>query len=182
MKFYISSYGHKKNVYQCNITDTGNIAILNSREMAGFPSYLSVYQNEISVALKKTGDTEQGGICILNKELKQQKTYYQEDSYTHVFQYEKYLLAASYHQGNIFIADKKTGNEKKIVYERAKIHQVGKLNQQEYYAIDLANEAVYIFKIDDKERGYNPTVKICLNSSKLEALGWEAKVDLAQMF
>ena len=50
-------------------------------------------------------------------------------------------------------------------------------------AKSLENENTkVIFKIDDKERGYNPTVKICLNSSKLEALGWEAKVDLAQMF
>lgn len=50
-------------------------------------------------------------------------------------------------------------------------------------AKSLENENTkVIFKIDDKERGYNPTVKICLNSSKLEVLGWEAKVDLTQMF
>ncbi len=39
-----------------------------------------------------------------------------------------------------------------------------------------------IFEIDDKNRGYNPTVKVCLNTDKLEALGWSAKVDLVQMF
>lgn len=50
-------------------------------------------------------------------------------------------------------------------------------------AKSLENENTkVVFEIDDKNRGYNPTVKICLNSSKLEELGWNAKVDLAQMF
>lgn len=39
-----------------------------------------------------------------------------------------------------------------------------------------------IFEIDDKNRGFNPTMQICLNTEKLEKLGWSAKVDLAQMF
>lgn len=39
-----------------------------------------------------------------------------------------------------------------------------------------------VFEIDGKNRGFNPTVKIFLNSSKLEALGWSAKTDLLQMF
>ena len=39
-----------------------------------------------------------------------------------------------------------------------------------------------IFKIDNVDRGYNPTIQICLNSSKLEAIGWRAKVDLPEMF
>ena len=39
-----------------------------------------------------------------------------------------------------------------------------------------------IFKIDNVDRGYNPTIQICLNSSKLEAIGWSAKVDLPEMF
>lgn len=39
-----------------------------------------------------------------------------------------------------------------------------------------------VYKIDNKERGYNPTIKICLDSTKLEQLGWSAKTDLAQMF
>lgn len=38
------------------------------------------------------------------------------------------------------------------------------------------------FQIDNIERGYNPAVKICLNTEKLEALSWEAKVDLDEMF
>lgn len=38
------------------------------------------------------------------------------------------------------------------------------------------------YKIDEVNRGYNPTVKIALNTEKLNALGWEAKVNLKEMF
>ena len=38
------------------------------------------------------------------------------------------------------------------------------------------------FQIDDRERGYNPTIKICLDSSKLSALGWQAKIGIEEMF
>lgn len=39
-----------------------------------------------------------------------------------------------------------------------------------------------VFEIDNKNRGFNPTMQICLNTDKLENLGWKAKVDLPQMF
>lgn len=39
-----------------------------------------------------------------------------------------------------------------------------------------------VFEIDNVNRGYNPTVKICLNTEKLESLGWQAKVNLEEMF
>ena len=39
-----------------------------------------------------------------------------------------------------------------------------------------------VFEIDNKDRGFNPTVKICLNTEKLESLGWSAELDLPQMF
>lgn len=39
-----------------------------------------------------------------------------------------------------------------------------------------------VFDIDGKNRGFNPTVKICLNTEKLENLGWDAKINLPQMF
>ena len=39
-----------------------------------------------------------------------------------------------------------------------------------------------VFEIDNQNRGFNPTMQICLNTKKLENLGWSAKVDLAQMF
>ena len=47
----------------------------------------------------------------------------------------------------------------------------------------LENENTRVeFEIDNKNRGYNPTVKIFLNTDKLEALGWIPKVDLKEMF
>lgn len=47
----------------------------------------------------------------------------------------------------------------------------------------LENEYTKVeYKIDEVNRGYNPTVKIALNTEKLNALGWEAKVDLKEMF
>ena len=47
----------------------------------------------------------------------------------------------------------------------------------------LENEKTkVIFEIDDKNRGFNPTMQICLNTTKLEKLGWEAKIDLKEMF
>ena len=39
-----------------------------------------------------------------------------------------------------------------------------------------------VFDIDDKNRGFNPTMQICLNTDKLEQLNWSAKIDLVEMF
>ena len=44
------------------------------------------------------------------------------------------------------------------------------------------NDTKVVFEIDDINRGFNPTVKICLDTNKLESLGWSAKVDLKEMF
>ncbi len=38
------------------------------------------------------------------------------------------------------------------------------------------------YEIDNKERGYNPIVKIILDTAELEKLGWEAWIDLDEMF
>lgn len=47
----------------------------------------------------------------------------------------------------------------------------------------LENDTTKVeYMIDDLNRGYNPIVKICLNTEKLEALGWSAKVDLCEMY
>lgn len=47
----------------------------------------------------------------------------------------------------------------------------------------LENENTKVeYKIDNVNRGYNPEVKICLNTDNLEALGWDAKVGLDKMF
>lgn len=61
-------------------------------------------------------------------------------------------------------------------------------NENSYCSISemvhlLENEYTKVeYKIDKVNRGYNPTVKIALNTEKLNALGWEAKVDLKEMF
>lgn len=61
-------------------------------------------------------------------------------------------------------------------------------NKNSYYSISemahlLENEYTKVeYKIDEVNRGYNPTVKIALNTEKLNALGWEAKVNLKEMF
>lgn len=61
-------------------------------------------------------------------------------------------------------------------------------NENSYCSISemahlLENENTKVeYKIDEVNRGYNPTVKIALNTEKLNALGWEAKVNLKEMF
>ena len=147
MNFFVASYGKEKNIYQCNVTDSGNIAILNRTQMQGYPSYLYSNHKEIIVALKKKEMFEKGGVCILDEQLKLKKSFYHDDSYTHVFQDEQLILVASYHQGHILIIDRKSGVQKKIFYDHSKIHQVGKINENEYYAIDLQNQKIYFFTI-----------------------------------
>lgn len=66
-------------------------------------------------------------------------------------------------------------------------------------AYNIANKSTYVsiaqmakslenddtkveFCIDNVERGYNPTIKLCLDTDKLEKLGWSAKVGLDEMF
>lgn len=61
-------------------------------------------------------------------------------------------------------------------------------NENSYCSISemahlLENEYTKVeYKIDEVNRGYNPTVKIALNTEKLNALGWVAKVNLKEMF
>ena len=54
------------------------------------------------------------------------------------------------------------------------ISEMAHLLEDEYTKVE--------YKIDEVNRGYNPTVKIALNTEKLNALGWEAKVNLKEMF
>ena len=45
----------------------------------------------------------------------------------------------------------------------------------------FSKDIVFDIKEDTQKLGYAPTVKIALNSEKLEALGWKAKVNLEEM-
>lgn len=50
-------------------------------------------------------------------------------------------------------------------------------------AKSLENENTkVVYEIDNINRGFNPTVKINLNTDKLESLGWSAKINLEEMF
>lgn len=50
-------------------------------------------------------------------------------------------------------------------------------------AQSLVNENTnVVYDIDNKDRGYNPEVKISMDTRHLELLGWRAKVSLKEMF
>lgn len=61
-------------------------------------------------------------------------------------------------------------------------------NEKTYISIaDMAkmlenNNSRVVFEIDGANRGYNPPTKICLNTAKLETLGWKAQVSLKEMY
>ena len=44
------------------------------------------------------------------------------------------------------------------------------------------NNLTVEFKIDDVNRGFNPIIKMPLDTTKLENLNWQARVDLPEMF
>lgn len=47
----------------------------------------------------------------------------------------------------------------------------------------LENETTkVVFEIDDKNRGYNPTIKIKLDTEKLKKLGWTPRIEIKEMF
>lgn len=61
-------------------------------------------------------------------------------------------------------------------------------NKSTYISIsDMAkllenSDTKVIYEIDNRNHGYNPTIKINLNTEKLESLGWDANIDLKEMF
>ena len=60
-------------------------------------------------------------------------------------------------------------------------------NKNNYYSIAqtaklLENDFTkVVFEIDDKNRGYNVPSKICLDTQKLEELGWSAQIELDEI-
>lgn len=70
--------------------------------------------------------------------------------------------------------------------ENAKAYNVA--NKNTYISIaDMAkmleNENTKVkYQIDGKDRGFNPVMKICLDSTELENLGWSAQINLEEMF
>lgn len=73
-----------------------------------------------------------------------------------------------------------TKGENKNAYNVANENSYCSISEMAHF---LENEYTKVeYKIDEVNRGYNPTVKIALNTEKLNALGWEAKVNLKEMF
>lgn len=119
--------------------------------MSGYPSYLYGYENHICIALKSV-DGCTGGINICRKDnLEKIEEFEEQISYTHIYEDDSYILAASYHQGLVKIIIKNTYFIIIKRYENAKIHQVGKISDKLYYAVDLENNCVYIFEIINNE-------------------------------
>ena len=53
------------------------------------------------------------------------------------------------------------------------IYELAQMFENEYSKVKIIE--------DNINRGYNPTVRIALNTEKLEKLGWEAKINLTEM-
>ena len=146
MKFWVSAYNKK--IYKINLSKNGKMQEIGNIELTAYPSYMYNYKNEIAVALKKeNNDKAKAGVLVLDKNLKIKYKHQNNISYTHIYMNHKYLLAASYHQGEILIINKKENNFHNKIIENSRIHNVGQLERNKYYAVDLQNQRIYIFKI-----------------------------------
>lgn len=148
MNFYVASYGSLKEVYLCSIDKKGNIKNKLSVRLEGYPSYIHKYGKHISISLKKVKENEKGGLVICQKNNLDVAYKYLEDiSYTHIYEDSKYIILASYHQGLIKVINKKNNKQNVSKYKNGKIHQVGRINENKYFGVDLENSNIYIFKI-----------------------------------
>lgn len=127
MKFYVSTYNKKNQLYICKINQNGNISIFNSKNFFRKIPYMYRKKDKIAIALKMSNNEKNAGIAIMDKEFNIEKTYLQEESYTHIYNGKKYIIAASYHQGCILILNKENKKIIKKKYESSKIHNVGKI-------------------------------------------------------
>lgn len=164
MNIFISTYSDKRNLYKCKVNKEGKISIIKKTEMEEFASYLYRKGSKIGIALKKSENSNKAGIAIYNKNLRCVYKCENENSYTHIFMNKKYIIAGSYHNGNILIMNNKNKKQHSIVhYKDSKIHNVGKFIKNLYYAIDLENSKIYIYTINNVK--YNLINTINLNKS-----------------
>ena len=163
MKFWVSAYNKK--IYKINLDKNGRMQEIGNVELTAYPSYIYRYKNKIAVALKKgKNDKAKAGILILDKNLKIKYNHQNNISYTHIYMNHKYLLAASYHQGEILIISKKAKKICSEIIKNSRIHNVGQLKRNKYYAVDLQNQKIYIFKI--KYGQYNQIGQINIEHNK----------------
>lgn len=153
MDIYISSYGVNKLVTGLKLQD--NIVLNKSFEFEcpAFPSYIKKYGENLYIALKKENDASILGIleCKISQDnIRYKKLYESEFSFTHLYIDSEYILGASYHQGAIQIFKKDTSFSIIQKYKNSKIHNVGYIDRiKKYYAVDLANDCIYFFKIEN---------------------------------
>ena len=148
MNIYVSTYSNKKFLYKCVIKNNGIIKIEKRIKMNDYASYINRFHSKIAIALKKSSEKNKAGIALLNKNLKCEYEYKNDNSYTHIYIDKKYIIAASYHDSNILIINQKNKKSSLVKIEKSKIHNVGKLFKELYYAVDLAKSKIYIFKIN----------------------------------
>lgn len=165
MDLWISSY--EKNIYKLKINKgCTKVKEIEEKKITCYPSYICKYGNKIAVALKKNDGEKTTGIIILNNKMENIFEFYNEVSYTHIYIDNKYILAGSYHEGEILIINQKNKNIDIKKYENSKIHNVGKLSKNKYYAVDLENAKIYIFKIIEGKYQEIETIKIDNNKPR----------------
>lgn len=148
MKVYVSTYSNKKFLYKCVIKNSGIIKIEKRIKMNDYASYINRFHSKIAIALKKSSKENKAGIALLSKNLKCKYEYKNNNSYTHIYIDKEYIIAASYHDSNILIINSKSKKSSLVKIEKSKIHNVGKLFKELYYAVDLAQSKIYVFKIN----------------------------------
>lgn len=162
MKVWVSAYNKK--IYKINLDKNGKMQREGNIELNAYPSYMYRYKDEIAIALKKENDKAKAGVLVLSKNLKIQYKHQNNVSYTHIYMNNKYLLAASYHQGEILIIDRTDNSFHNETIANSRIHNVGQLKRNKYYAIDLQNQSIYIFKI--KYGQYQKIGEININNNR----------------
>ena len=148
MNIYVSTYSNKKFLYKCVIKNNGIIKIEKRIKMNDYASYINRFHSKLAIALKKSSEKNKAGITLFNKNLKCEYEYKNHNSYTHIYINKKYIIAGSYHNSNILIINRKSKESNLVKIEKSKIHNVGKLFKEFYYAVDLEQSKIYIFKIN----------------------------------
>lgn len=151
MNIYVSTYSNKKILYKCEIKKNGIINIEKRIKMNDYVSYMIRFNSKIAIALKKSSEENKAGIALLNKNLKCEYEYKNDNSYTHIYINKKYIIAGSYHNSNILIINRKNKKSNLVKIEKSKIHNVGKLFKNLYYAVDLEKSKIYIFRINNSK-------------------------------
>ena len=159
MKLWIASYN--KLIYELKInSNKWKVIDMKEVKLESFPSYLYKYKNYIAVALKENDKKEYSGIKVVNLKDNKSFEYYNHKSYTYIYMDKNYIIAASYHQGEILVINRKTNEKFFKKFDRGKIHNVGKIKKNLFYAVDIENRVVYFLKIEGSKLIENNRISI----------------------